>query len=137
MRQTNIHRGAIGEGKFLAICLELGLNVSLPIRPSPYDFIVDNGQKLIRVQVKSVSRIDTSSRGEKVKCMLTHGSINGKRGYTAEMVDFIVLYVSMLDIWYLLPIKEVEDRLTISLFPTVKGSLSKYEVFRNSWKLLC
>jgi len=136
MQQDNIHKGAVGEGYFLAKCLELGLNVAIPIKPAPYDFIVDNGSRLFRVQVKSASRIDTSSRGKKVKCMLTHGSVKGKRGYTSEMIDLVAFYVSLLKTWYLFPISEVEGKFTISLFPTVNASRSKYEKFHDKWDIL-
>lgn len=136
MRQDNIAKGSRAEGKFIADCISLGFNLAMPITRTSYDFLVDTNERIIKVQVKSVSRIDKSSRGEKVKCMLTRGSKNGKRAYTEKHTDFIALWVEPVKAWYFLPIAEISGKLTISLFPTVLNSTSKYERFREAWDIL-
>ena len=60
---TDINQiGCLAEYKFFVTCMELGLQVSKPILDaSVYDCIIDNGKRLIKVQVKSRS---VSDRGE-------------------------------------------------------------------------
>lgn len=135
MRQDNVYKGSKAEARFISDCIEYGFNIAMPITRTHYDFLVDTTNEVYKVQVKSVSKIDRSSRGEKVKCMLTHGTKKGKRFYTKKHCDFIVLWVEPLKIWYLFPISEVQGKLSISLFPTVKDSSSKYEKFRNNWSV--
>ena len=133
MRKFNIHKWAIGEWKFISEAIIRWFNIAIPVMPCWYDFLIEKDGIIKRIQVKSVSQIDKSSGWEKIKCMLTHGSVKGKRWYTSEQVDIIALYSIQLDIWYIFPIAEVEWKLTISLFPTVENSRSKYEIFRNNW----
>jgi len=136
MRQDNVLKGSRAEGRFIADCIERGLNIAMPMTPTSYDFLVDTGIKIVKVQVKSVSKIDRSSRGEKVKCMLTHGTKNGHRHYSEKDTDVVALWVDPVKEWYIFPIKEVSGKLTISLFPTVKDSKSGYEKFRNAWEFI-
>ena len=49
---TNIV-GTITELKCITYFLELGYTVSVPQNPSRYDFILDTGEKLLKIQVKT------------------------------------------------------------------------------------
>ena len=65
----------IGEVFFLAKTMELGLIASRPFIPCKYDFIIDNGHGLIRVQVKYTnSTRDTQSSGQVYVCKVANGS---------------------------------------------------------------
>lgn len=136
MRKDNVYKGSIAEARFISDSIEHGFNIAMPITRTSYDFLLDTGKKVLKVQIKSVSKIDKSSGGEKVKCMLSHGTKNGKRSYTNEHCDFIILWVAPIKTWYIFPISEVSGKLTISLFSTVKNSSSKYENFKDNWGIL-
>jgi hypothetical protein len=57
VRLTRKQRGEMAEAAFLAKAAGLGFRVSKPWgESSRYDLIVDNGRKLLRVQVKSAHR---------------------------------------------------------------------------------
>lgn len=49
----NITKGTITELKCITHFLELGYNVSVPQKPTRYDFILDTGVELLKVQVKT------------------------------------------------------------------------------------
>ncbi len=56
---TRKQRGQLAEAAFPAIAARLGFRVSKPWgESSRYDFILDNGRRLLRVQVKSAHRAD-------------------------------------------------------------------------------
>jgi PD-(D/E)XK nuclease superfamily protein len=78
----------------------------------PYDFIIDNGPDLLRVQVKAMQSvadlnhldlgpINSDRRGFKPR--------TGCRGrndqlYTANETDFVAAYIVPEDTWYIIPI---------------------------------
>lgn len=136
MRQSNIQKGSIAEGLFLAKCLELGWNVCLPITPTQFDMVLYDGSTFKRVQVKSASKVDTGSRGQRIKCMLVTGRHKGRRAYQIEDTDFIVLWASPTRDWYVFPIDVVAGKMSINLFPTVLNSKSRYEIYKNAFHLL-
>ena len=135
MRADNVLKGSRTEGYFYAECLKRGKNVCIPLMPMQFDCVVVGKFDLKRVQIKSSYTIDKSSRGEKIKCMLVTGR-KGNRGYTKDDTEIIVFYSHCYSAWYIFPISVVENKLTISLFPTVKGSKSKYEQYKERWDLL-
>lgn len=58
----NITKGTVVELKCITYLLELGYNVSIPQKPTRYDFILDTGTELLKVQVKACHhRHDTDS----------------------------------------------------------------------------
>ncbi|GAG54005.1 unnamed protein product, partial [marine sediment metagenome] len=57
-----------------------------------YDFILDSGNKLSRVQVKSVSVKDTSARANRYRILAPHGR-DRKSLYTKDQIDILVAYV--------------------------------------------
>ena len=78
-------RGELAELAFLYRAAALGLGVLKPMGDSlPYDVAVDNGHRLLRVQVKSVSR---PHRG--VYEVNAGRGRNVKRAYTARDIDFL------------------------------------------------
>jgi hypothetical protein len=82
--------GAHAEYLFAVKCLELGFDVSMPLRhTSPYDLILDTGDRLLKVQVKSSSQ---PPRGK-------HKSVNvliyksNNQLYEVGEIDYLALYV--------------------------------------------
>lgn len=118
-------RGEIAELAFLLKAISLGFGVAKPWGDSDrFDFILSYRQLLWRVQVKSAwvgppYRIKTS----------------GVRNiaYTAEDIDFIVAYIIPLDLWYVVPIADLESRKGLSLTPYAVNS--KTEKYCDAWSL--
>lgn len=90
--------------------------------------IVDTGKKRHRVQVKS-----TSKAGEAIDVQfMTSAGGKKKRRYTKTEVDFIALYISTYDAWYLFPIEDVETGVTIR----PHSRTCKYRQYLEAWGLL-
>jgi hypothetical protein len=82
--------GCHAEYLFATKCLEQGFDVSMPLRhTSPYDVIVDTGEQLIKVQVKSTAG---SFRGTRKSIKMTI-SKNGDQLYSVDEIDYLALYV--------------------------------------------
>src|SRR5215208_7173649 len=105
-------KGAIAEAAITAAAVEPGLVV---LRPFPegrrYDLVIDNGERLLRVQCKS-GRL----KGSVIVVVLAtcrHTYVRTK--YTAEDVDGIAIYCHELKQYYYLPIEAVAGRSAIRL----------------------
>lgn len=127
----------IGEVLFLAKSMELGLVASRPFSPCKYDFIIDNGKQLLRVQVKMTSSTrDTQSSGEVYVVKVASGS-GSKQRYTKEQVDVIAVLCHPLNVWYIIPIENAGEKLSMYLYPhrSLIGdfSVGMHEQFFNSW----
>jgi hypothetical protein len=106
---------------------EHGLCVSKPWgETSPYDFVVETGGKLWRVQVKSTWSMN---RGVYVISIRKQ-----KGGYPPGSYDFLAAYLIPIDMWFIVPENKVRAKLSVGLFPETKRS--KYLAYREAWKLL-
>lgn len=123
--------GEIAEMAFLLKASKLGLNVSRPVPTLSYDFIIDCGQKLCRVQVKCTNQDEKGRNGYPI--IIKRGNKNNIRGYTKKDCDFFAFYIAKLDTWYIIPVDEIEG-LKIGLRPDSKTS--KYNTFKEAWQLL-
>jgi len=86
--------GDVAEGAFLYKAMEMGMVVSKPRGDNArYDFAVDTGKKLLRVQVKSTSCLC----GDRY-AVAAHGS-DPTVGYTPEEVDVLVAQVPPEEAW--------------------------------------
>jgi len=122
-------RGEWAELRFMARASEQGLRVSKPWgESSPYDFITEHEEKLLRVQVKST----TYSRWNSYICTL-RGSQNQR--YTDKQIDFIAAYIIPKNIWFIFPIAVVlKVQGSVILSPHMK--VSKYGQYEEAWYLL-
>src|SRR5690242_6769882 len=93
-RRTHKDEGELAELAFLHKAARLGFGVAKPYGDSErYDFILDSGERFWRVQVKSVyARTRYHARSG-------HGE---QAVYTAEEIDFLVVYVVAHDAWYVI-----------------------------------
>ena len=127
--------GEIVELKFQLKCFELGLIVSKPFGDSTYyDFILDNGHDLYRIQIKSTNYLETANRMNGYRFAMLRGC-NKKTLYTDKEVDFIVGYVTPKNIWYIFPISKILGIGTIRVYPHKENSGS-YEFYRERWELI-
>lgn len=100
-----------------------------------YDFITDYNGKLMRVQIKS-SKTAHQSRGKlydnSYKIVCSHGA-KSKNMYSKSHCDAIACYIMPLDVFFIIPIKDVKSK-TLNFYPERKDHrFSKYFEF---WECL-
>ena len=125
---SNLHtkqRGELAELAFMSKAVSMGFGVAKPWGDSErYDIILNAGRVLWRVQIKSIFRrkhLQVSAAGS-----------SGIR-YTADEIDFLVVYIGPRDLWYVFPIAAVLHRY-INLCPDSRRG-SKHEQYREAWHL--
>ena len=117
------------ELRFMLLSQELGHIISKPFGDnSKYDLIIDNGNDLEKIQIKSTSRKDTSSGMDCYNCLVCSGS-KQKEKYNEKDVDFIVIYVIPENTWYKIPVKEIKGK-TVKLYPHRQSQRNTYEKYR-------
>jgi hypothetical protein len=124
-------RGELSELAFFYKAAGLGFGVARPWGDSdPYDFILDSGQRLWRVQVKSAChhfnrRYDVhAKRGKGEKTM-----------YTCTDIDILVAYLIPIDVWYVIPVEKLEKK-ALYLYPYGGARHARYEAYREAWSLM-
>lgn len=116
--------GEAAEAAFLAKATSLGFGVAKTWGDSErYDFILDSGQMLWRVQVKSCRYFRSCYH------LATRGAT---RAYTADEVDFIVAYIVPENLWYVIPISLAASRDRIYVSPN-RTLHSENEKYREAW----
>ncbi len=122
-------RGELAELIFLTRAASLGFVVAKPYGDSaPYDFIVADGPRLSRVQVRSVAKRDRGA------FHVSSGSGSARKyAYTRVHIDVLAVYLVPLETWYLIPIEAFSPAKTIWLRP---GRRTRFERFREAWHLL-
>jgi len=125
-------RGELAELAFMRKAIGLGFGVAKPWGDSDrYDFILDSGQRLWRVQVRSTEY--QSHRGYAV-----HTYVYVKKqmvSLTAREVDAIIAYIVPLDLWYVVPI-QFADCKNLWFYPHGSKKGSRFERFHEAWHLL-
>ncbi len=121
--------GEAVEAAFLAKATMLGFPVLKPWGESrPYDFAVESGRRLWRVQVKCA----TSFRG--TRCDAKAAGSSGKL-YTLDDIDFLAAYVIKKNLWYVVPADAFIPRVTVH-FNYGPKSQGMFEIYRETWCLL-
>jgi hypothetical protein len=130
---TRKRRGEMAEAAFLHKASKMGFGVSKPWGDSePYDLIVDSGRRLWRVQVKSAYWA-CEYGGYRFPA---HG-YEHRKGYSSNEIDVLVAYIGPEDLWYVVPVEAFRGVKSMKLFPASRKRLSKFEVYREGWQLLC
>ena len=128
---TGKRRGEMAEAKFLAKASELGFGVAKPWGDSDaYDFIVQTGGRLWKVQVKSahVAWKDGSYS------FRAHG--HSYKAYRADEIDLLVAYVVPENAWYVFPVRVIQRMKSLKLFPGSRKKRSRFEKYREAWWIL-
>ena len=122
--------GEKSEAAFLARAAGLGLGVAKPWGDSRrYDFILDNGECLHRVQVKCTE----SLRARAYETRATYSSGKGRAVYTRKDIDFLAAHVVPLDLWYIIPVEECESAPMLRFYPHRTGKQMRLECYREAW----
>jgi len=130
-RLTTKRRGEVAEAAFLHKAAMLGFAVAKPWGESDrYDFIVDSGSRSWRVQVKSAH-----CNGKYGYTFHACGNVQSVT-YTAKDIDFLVAYVVPEDVWYVVPIQAFKRITSVTLFPSSKRRMSRFEKYREAWCLM-
>ncbi len=109
--------GERSEANFLNRAASLGFGVAKPWGDSlRYDFVLDNGERLWRVQVKCTECL----RAQAYETRATYTTGKGRAIYTRADVDFIAAHIVPLDIWYILPVEVCPQPPCSASTPTAK-----------------
>ncbi len=128
---TGKRLGEVAEAAFMAKAAALGFGVSKTWGDSDrYDFIVDGGAGLWRVQVKSAHRAGEDG-GYSFR---SHG--HSQDAYRAEEIDALVAYVVPEDAWYVFPAAVFVGMRSLKLFGGSRRRRSKFERYREAWEIL-
>ena len=120
--------GEQAEAAFLNKATSLGLNVAKPWGDSErYDFIVDSGRRLLRVQVKSTQYVAPERFGFVINMACR------TEPYTVEEIDFVAAYLVPLNLWYVIPIKACLNRSNLLFYPESKNLRGHFEKYREAW----
>jgi hypothetical protein len=130
-----MRRGEIVEIAFFHKVAEMGFAVTIPYGDSEaYDFIVDSGSRLWRVQVKSCAhRIGLTYSVGAHHCS---GTVPAQGPYTTEQIDILAVYLMPADVWYIIPVQAFTPSTTLSFVPHLPVAAGKYEQFRDAWYLM-
>lgn len=127
--RTNKRVGDAAEAAFLARATSLFFPVAKPWGEDVrYDFLVDAGRGIWRVQVKAAIEIGRSRYH-------VRASGAGNVPYTADEIDFLAAHIVGEDSWYMVPIEAVAGRTDLYLSPHTRRK-SRYEIYREGWCLL-
>jgi hypothetical protein len=128
-------RGEVVEMAFQHKVTQMGFIATKPYSDNQsYDFIVDAGNRLWRVQVKSTTR--AVDNGFRVNAAHFRWGGKTKWAYTPEQIDILAAYIVPADVWYLVPVRAFTPSIQLTFFPRAKGYKGFYEQFREAWFLL-
>ncbi len=126
-------QGEFSEAKFQCSAMLNALIIAKPFGQfQKFDFITEFNGILKRVQVKSIAhkKVERGIRKNKYGCHVAYNKAwNKKEKYTKKDVDVVACYILPLDLWYLIPIEDI-DGFQVTLSPEIKNTKNKYEKFR-------
>lgn len=126
-------QGELAELAFTYKAANYGFAVSRPYGDSyRYDFILDSGKRLWRVQVKSTYK--KSRRGYRV--MASWGAGRSHLAYSPDDIDILVAYLAPESIWYVVPVRAFVPRKVLYFYPNSKDRHAPQERFREAWCLM-
>ena len=135
--------GELAELAFMYRAAGEGIGVAKPYGDShAYDFLVQHGRRLARVQVKSC--FTHVGRPQTGFTILARHRMHKGAGlpYSEEDIDFIAAYIAPCQVWYLIPIEALKGGISIRVYPGLSpGGKTKraggfYETYREAWHLL-
>ena len=131
--------GELAELAFMYRAASEGIGVARPYGDShPYDFLVQHGRRLARVQVKSCFTTQRGYRRMGIAIIVAKHARKGVTLYSPDEIDFIAAFVAPHLAWYVIPVEALKGSKSIRLYP---GGKSKrigafYEDYREAWQLL-
>jgi hypothetical protein len=130
---TSKQRGELAEMMFMVKAAQKGFATAKPYGDSRrYDFILDVGQRLWRVQVKSSNaqqygsylvNLQRNANGEVVP-------------YDASEIDFVVAYVMPCDAWFVIPVEAIYGRQSAKLCLHGNARSGRLGKYWEAWGLM-
>jgi hypothetical protein len=125
--------GERSEAAFLNRASDQGFGVAKPWGDSlRYDFILDNGSRLLRIQVKCTESI----RAHAYETRATYSVGKGRAVYTTKDIDFIAAHIVPLDIWYIIPVEICTPAPMLRFYPHRQAKKMRLEPYREAWHLV-
>ena len=133
-RRKNTKRtGELSEAAFLHKAVAQGFGVAKPWGDSErYDFILDNGSRLLRVQVKCTGYL--RARGYDIQSI--HTDRTRKAAYTEKDIDALIAHIVPIDAWYVIPIATCARIKSLRFYPDTECKRARFEKFREAWHLI-
>jgi hypothetical protein len=126
-------RGELAEMMFMVKATQKGFATAKPYGDSRrYDFIVDVGNRLWRVQVKSSSAQDCGA----YQVNLQRNANGEVIPYDPSEIDFVVAYVMPLDAWFVIPVEAIYGRKTAKLCLHGNRRSGKLGKYWEAWGLM-
>lgn len=109
----------MAEYLFATECMKRNYQVSMPlIDSSLYDCIVDTGDRLLKIQIKSSSKSPLKKHYTSVQVPLQ----NNKKNYTIDKIDYFAVYSDYFNGWFIFKNTGNMQSIRVSL----KGKNKKY-----------
>jgi hypothetical protein len=132
-RPNTKQTGERSEAAFLHRASALGFGVAKPWGDSlRYDFILDNGERLWRIQIKCTESI----RAQAYETRATYTIGKTRAVYTTHDTDFIAAHIVPLDIWYILPVEVCTPAPMLRFYPHRQAKKMRLEKYRELWTQL-
>jgi hypothetical protein len=130
---TSKQRGELAEMMFMVKAAQKGFATAKPYGDSRrYDFILDVGRRLWRVQVKSSSAKQYGSYMVNLQ-----RNANGETVfYDASEIDFVVAYVFPCEAWFVIPVEAIAGRKTAKLCLHGNARSGKLGKYWEAWGLM-
>lgn len=121
-------QGNIGEAAAILYFARLGYIVSKPLfENTPYDLIVDNGEGLQRVQVKTSNSLRKGNFRVELRTKGGNTSWNGVvKCVNSEQCDLLFVYCED-QAQYLIPVAVIDGRTMVTLGP----AYAEYKVYQS------
>ena len=133
LRPNTKRTGERSEAAFLHKASDLGFAVAKPWGDSErYDFILDNGERFLRVQIKATD----SLRAQAYETRATYTVGKNRAVYTRKDIDFLIGHVIPLHVWYIIPVAVCTPAPMLRFYPHRKAKKMRLEKYREAWHLL-
>ena len=126
-------RGEAAELAFMLKAVSLGFGVAKPWGDSErYDFILDTGTRLSRVQVKASSALHNGTY-----CVNANRHSYGTSfAYRTGEIDFVIAQIVPEDCWYVIPLEAILPHRYLRIFPQYARQGGRYGKYREAWHLI-
>jgi hypothetical protein len=126
--------GELAEMMFMVKAASRGFGVCKPYGDSErYDFVLDAGERFVRVQVKSSS---AKQYGAYLVNIQRHA--NGWAiPYTRSEIDFVVAWVLPEDAWFVIPVKALKGRKSMRVCLRGNPRHGEFGKYFGAWGLMC
>jgi hypothetical protein len=130
-------KGNLAELAFLHKASSLGFGVAKPYGDDEhYDFILEPGERLWRVQVRSTSCKPSGPRHGYIVSTCRHNHRYETTTYQPGEIDIFAAYIVPLDIWYIIPVNQLASAHNLGLHPSGCRGGGCFEAFREAWHLM-